>query len=171
MFSQTLPDITVTARHLRVGGWQVPCAIGRAGVTRMKREGDGATPAGRWPLRKGFFRADRLPPPDCPGLVFEPILPRWGWCDAPDDPRYNRAVNLPYPASAERLWRGDPLYDVVLVMGYNDRPPIPGQGSAIFLHVARPNYGPTEGCVALAQPHLRSLLGRLRQGMCVSIIL
>ena len=86
------------------------------------------------------------------------IRPRDGWCDAPADRNYNRPVRHPYPASAERLWRADGLYDVVVVLGYNDRPRVRGRGSAIFMHVARPGYAPTEGCIALARPHLLRVL-------------
>ena len=81
-----------------------------------------------------------------------------GWCDAPTDRNYNRPVRLPYPASAERLWREDELYDVVVVLGHNDCPRTKGRGSAIFMHVAKPGYAPTEGCIALALPHLLRLL-------------
>jgi L,D-peptidoglycan transpeptidase YkuD (ErfK/YbiS/YcfS/YnhG family) len=67
-------------------------------------------------------------------------------------------VRHPYPASAERLWRQDELYDIVAVLGYNDVPRIRGRGSAIFMHVARPDLAPTEGCIALARAHLLRLL-------------
>jgi L,D-peptidoglycan transpeptidase YkuD (ErfK/YbiS/YcfS/YnhG family) len=83
-----------------------------------------------------------------------------GWCDAPADPQYNRLVQLPYPASAESLWRSDHLYDIIAVLGYNDDPVVPGRGSAIFLHVARANYGPTAGCVAFAKENLIEILAR-----------
>ena len=133
------------------------CAIGRGGVRRDKREGDGATPAGTWPLRRVFYRSDR-------GVAPETLLPilvigeNDGWCDDPDDRHYNRPVVLPYAARYERLWRDDAIYDIVVILGHNDEPPVPGKGSAIFLHVARPDYGPTEGCVALAEPDLRHFL-------------
>ena len=129
------------------------CAIGRGGYTRSKQEGDGATPVGTWPVREGFYRADRIAPPET-ALPMRPIGRDDGWCDDPGDPRYNRPVTLPFAASHETLWREDHLYDLVIVLGYNDDPPVPGRGSAIFMHVARPDYGPTEGCVALAPPDL-----------------
>ncbi|HSR72767.1 MAG TPA: L,D-transpeptidase family protein [Kiloniellales bacterium] len=137
------------------------CAVGRAGVRPDKREGDGATPAGAWPLRSGFYRADRIARPESK-LSFEPISPEAGWCDDPADPAYNRLVTRPHPGRHEALWRDDGLYDLVVVLGYNDAPPVPGHGSAIFLHVARPDWGPTEGCVALALPDLLSYLTLIR---------
>jgi L,D-peptidoglycan transpeptidase YkuD (ErfK/YbiS/YcfS/YnhG family) len=136
-----------------------PCALGRAGIVpaTAKREGDGGTPEGPLPLRRLLFRADRLARPAC-AVPAEPIAPDDGWCDAPDDPAYNRMVRLPFAASHERLWREDALYDLVGVLGWNDDPPAPGRGSAIFLHLARPDLSATEGCVALA---LRDLLAVL----------
>ena len=97
------------------------------------------------------------------------ITPASGWCDAADDPSYNRPVPLPWRSSAERLWRDDDLYDLLVPLGYNDSPPRPGAGSAIFLHAARPGLTPTEGCIALRQPDLRQLLRRLDKGWHLTV--
>lgn len=152
------------------GGRFLRCALGRSGITPAadKREGDGATPAGVWPMREAWWRADRLPRPDT-ALPLLPITPQSGWCDAPADPAYNRAVSLPYPASAEALWREDGVYDLVVVLGYNDDPVVPGHGSAIFLHIARPDYSPTEGCVALAREDVLAVLSAARPGDVLQI--
>jgi L,D-peptidoglycan transpeptidase YkuD (ErfK/YbiS/YcfS/YnhG family) len=107
-----------------------------------------------------LYRPDRMACPQT-GLPVEALKRDDGWCDAPGDPNYNRAVKLPYPASAESLWRDDRLYDVVALLGFNDAPVVDGAGSAIFLHVAREDYGPTEGCVALALPDLLRVLKTL----------
>ena len=141
-------------------GRTVRAAFGRSGVIAAadKREGDGATPLGAWPLRRVWWRADRLSSAPATALPLRAIAPEDGWCDAPDDPAYNRPVRLPYRASAEVMQRQDGLYDVVVELGHNDDPPVPGLGSAIFLHVARPDFGPTQGCVALALPDLLDLL-------------
>ncbi len=136
-------------------GWR--CAIGRAGVRHDKREGDGATPAGVWPLRRVLYRPDRSNAPET-ALPVAPMTPDDGWCDDPAHPDYNRPVKLPHPARHERMWRDDRLYDLVVVLGHNDDPVIPGAGSAVFLHVAADDYAPTEGCVALADDDLRQLL-------------
>ena len=142
-----------------------PCSLGSAGVkvSHLKTEGDGASPAGVWPLRRVLYRPDRVREPDT-GLPVAAIAPDDGWCDAPDDPAYNRQVKLPYPASAEALWRDDEIYDLVVVLGHNDSPVVPGAGSAIFLHLARPDYAPTQGCVALAAGDLEDLLHQARPG-------
>ena len=112
-------------------------------------------------MRAVLYRPDRMRRPRTP-LPVRAIRRHDGWCDASADRNYNRPVRLPYPASAERLWREDALYDVVVVLDYNERPRVRGRGSAIFMHVARPGYAPTEGCIALARAHLLRLLERLR---------
>ena len=142
-------------------GREYRCAIGHGGIAARKREGDGATPSGRFPLRSVLYRADRVDRPRT-GLPREAIAPGDGWCDAPGDPRYNRPVSHPYRASAERLWRADGCYDLLAVIGFNDDPVVDGAGSAIFLHVARHDYAPTEGCVALALGDLRAVLAEWR---------
>lgn len=127
----------------------------------MKREGDGATPRGRWPVREAFFRADRLGVRPATQLPLRGLAPHDGWCDAPGDRNYNRPIRHPYPASAERLWRQDGLYDLVIVVGYNDRPRMRCGGSAIFIHAAREGscgLEPTRGCVALRFNDLKRLL-------------
>jgi L,D-peptidoglycan transpeptidase YkuD (ErfK/YbiS/YcfS/YnhG family) len=137
----------------RFGDARVRCALGPAGLVHDKREGDGATPIGAWPCRWLYFRPDRLAAPPT-GLRRVALSPGDGWCDAPLDPHYNRPVRLPYPASAEALWREDGVYDLIVPLGYNDAPVEPGRGSAIFLHLARPDYAPTQGCVALSRADL-----------------
>ena len=138
---------------------EVRCALGRGGVVSAgeKREGDGATPLGVWPLRRVLWRPDRLPRP-ATALPTAAIAPADGWSDDPADPLYNRPVSHPHPHSAERLWREDELYDVVVVLGHNDDPPLPGLGSAVFLHCAKPGLPPTEGCVALRRDDLLAML-------------
>jgi L,D-peptidoglycan transpeptidase YkuD (ErfK/YbiS/YcfS/YnhG family) len=141
--------------HLGDQVW--PCAIGKSGMIREKREGDGATPVGCWPMRRVLFRPDRVAAP-VTALPVAPLTPDDGWCDDPDDRCYNQAVRLPYAGRHERLWREDGLYDILVVLGHNDSPPVVGYGSAIFLHVAALDFAPTEGCVALAMNDLIAVL-------------
>jgi L,D-peptidoglycan transpeptidase YkuD (ErfK/YbiS/YcfS/YnhG family) len=156
--------------RLQLDGGMVRCAIGKGGVVPAdeKREGDGKSPLGVWPLRRALYRPDRGPAP-ATGLPVAPIGPDDGWCDDPADPAYNRPVTLPYPASAERLWREDAVYDLIVVLGHNDDPPVAALGSAIFLHLARPDFSGTEGCVALARPDLLALLAAAEPGDAVQI--
>ena len=137
------------------------CALGRAGPRERKHEGDGATPAGVLALRRVLYRADRVAKPRA-AVPREPIGAQDGWCDDPSHADYNRQVRLPHPGRCEELWRRDGLYDVVGVLGWNDAPVVGGRGSAIFLHVARGDYAPTEGCVALV---LADLLAVLQAGV------
>ena len=133
------------------------CALGRGGISTVKKEGDGATPTGLYPLLRLYWRTDKV-------ASIHSDLPRQtisaddGWCDDPKHPSYNRAVKLPFGASHEKMWRDDDLYDLVIEIGHNNNPVIPGAGSAVFIHVATPDYAPTEGCIALAKNDLRTLL-------------
>ena len=152
-----------TRGRLRCGWLALPCSLGRSGRSVAKREGDGATPSGRWRLREVLYRPDRVARPST-GLPVRPIRALDGWCDAIGDRNYNRAVRHPYPASAETLWRADALYDVVVVVSYNEQPRVQGRGSAIFLHIERPDRGPTAGCVAVTLCDMRRLLAVLGPG-------
>nr|WP_123691307.1 L,D-transpeptidase family protein [Stella humosa] len=145
--------------HLTVAGRRLRCAIGRGGIRPDKQEGDGATPVGRFALRRLLYRPDRHPDPRT-GLPTVAIAREDGWCDDPGHADYNQPVALPHPARHERMWREDDLYDLVVVIGHNDSPVEPGAGSAVFIHIARENYAPTEGCVALAPADLLWLLER-----------
>lgn len=163
--------VSASARTIALpDGRAVPCSIGRSGAVAAadKREGDGATPLGVWPIRTVLFRPGRAAPPA--GL----LLPwRWtgaedGWSDDPADPAYNRPVRHPHAFSAERLAREDGLYDVIVTLGHNEAPVVPGAGSAIFLHCWADGR-PTEGCVAIEKPTLLALLPMLRPGDAVAI--
>ena len=155
----TLPGDRRRGR-LVAGPLVVPCALGRGGTVRNKREGDGGTPVGRFRLLAAAFRPDRGCRPRTL-LPLKAIRPEDGWCDDPRDRRYNRPIRLPDPAGHERMWREDGLYDLVLDLACNRGPIRRGRGSAIFLHLAQPGFRPTEGCVAVDRAVLRRLLARL----------
>lgn len=159
-------DLIVTADgpglatgRLEYAGKTFPCTLGRAGIVAAatKTEGDGATPAGTWPLREVYYRADRLPAPKT-ALPVLPLAPDFGWCEMPDHPDYNKRVSLPHPAATDRMTRDDHLYDIVVVVGYNDNPVIPGKGSAIFIHLPRLDFSATAGCVGVKLEHLTEIL-------------
>lgn len=156
--------LTVTAPdRLACGGQVYRCVLGRGGVVLDKTEGDGGTPSGTYPLRRVLYRPDRLERP-ATGLPVEQLRPDMGWCDDPAHPDYNRQVNLPFDGRNEALWRDDEVYDLIMIPGHNDNPTVSGKGSAIFMHVARPDYTPTEGCVALARKHLLEVLAACGPG-------
>ena len=143
-------------------------AVGRSGIGVKHAEGDGLTPIGTYPLRRLLYRADRVTRPRS-RLPIAAIATNDGWCDAPMNPKYNQPVKRPYRAGSEALWRTDHLYDLFAVIGYNDTPVVAGKGSAIFLHVARPAFTATEGCVAIALADLEELVALLGPGDTITI--
>lgn len=147
----------------------VKCALGKNGVSASKHEGDGTTPAGAFPIREVWYRADRLPKPETV-LPCHAITPTDGWADDPQGPHYNQHLTLPSSERHEDLWREDGIYDVFAVIGYNDAPAKPGLGSAIFLHIAREGYPPTDGCVAVALSDLLAILRTLEVGSEIVIL-
>lgn len=157
-----------TRGALRFHRLTLPVALGRGGIKANKREGDGATPRGRFRLLRLWWRADRLPRP-ATRLPARRIRPNDGWCEDPDDRRYNRPVKLAPESNADRLWRDDRLYDFIVELDHNTHPRIKNRGSAVFIHVARPGLTPTAGCVALPAKELRNLLARLPRGALIDI--
>jgi L,D-peptidoglycan transpeptidase YkuD (ErfK/YbiS/YcfS/YnhG family) len=167
-------DVTVTPLAIGRGeiSWSdrsYACTLGRGGVRRDKREGDGATPVGRFAFRRLLWRPDRFDVAPRTALPTRALTQDDGWCDWPEDPLYNRPVRLPYPARHERLWRDDALYDLIVILGHNDDPVVPHAGSAVFMHLARADGGPTDGCIGLARADLLDLLARLDPASTIAI--
>jgi L,D-peptidoglycan transpeptidase YkuD (ErfK/YbiS/YcfS/YnhG family) len=163
----TLPVIHVRAKPanqsqgvLRAGPLSLPVALGRGGIKANKREGDGATPRGTFRLRRLWWRDGRHPRP-ATLLPVTRIKPDDGWCEDPSDRHYNQRIKVPPKSKADRLARLDNLYDFIIELDHNTRPRVAGRGSAVFIHVARPGFAPTAGCVALDIKALRRLLARL----------
>jgi L,D-peptidoglycan transpeptidase YkuD (ErfK/YbiS/YcfS/YnhG family) len=145
---------------LRVAGQLIPVALGRGGILADKREGDGGTPRGTFRPRRLWWRADRHPRPRTL-LPVRSIGPADAWCEDPTDRRYNRPIRLGGGTAGDRLRRDDQLYDFIIEIDHNTRPRVAGRGSAVFLHLARPHFGPTAGCVAMTRPAMLRLLRRL----------
>lgn len=168
--------VDTTAKTLRFIDEEIPCVIGRGGAcpADVKREGDGRTPLGVWPIRGVLLRPGRAV------LATTPAIPwRWtracdGWSDDSGDPAYNRPVLLPRSFSHERLQRENEAYDIIVVLGHNDTPPVPGLGSAIFWHIwvqgADGAPKPTEGCVAVSRENMHRLVPMLQPGMTMEIL-
>jgi len=158
LYSENMASINVSSSgEVEFLGKTYKGALGKSGVVRNKKEGDLATPVGCFQIREIFYRSDRLSKPETV-LPVRPLEKNDGWCDDIENSSYNKLVKLPYDADHERMWREDHLYDIVVVLGYNDEPVISGKGSGIFMHVAREAYSPTVGCVALAQTDLLEIL-------------
>ena len=154
-------DLVLTPTGLRLGSLRFPCTIGRSGLTRDKREGDGTTPRGTHRITGMLFRPDRMTPP---APWARPIGPGDLWSDDVNDPEYNQPVRAPHPFSHEYLRRPDPLYDLILLTDWNWPRARPGGGSAIFIHQWRRPGFPTEGCIALRREHLHRLAARIAPG-------
>ncbi|WOI53218.1 L,D-transpeptidase [Parvularcula sp. LCG005] len=175
----SLLTITVTAQPaatdatLSAGPYTIPAKLGRAGLVpegAEKKEGDGATPQGRFALRQVYYRPDRMPRPRT-DLTVMPLKPDDLWCDDPAHVLYNRPVSTPFAASHEDMWREDRCYDIVIVLDQNLTRPVPGAGSAIFFHLTTNDHqpGPTEGCVAIAPTDMMRLLPHLSRGVVMEI--
>ena len=153
---------------LAAGPVRIACALGPAGIVRLKREGDRGTPAGRFPLLWAYYRPDRWRAL-AGGVALKPLRPDQGWSENPASPRYNRPVRLPAADCTDRMWREDRLYDLVFVLDQNFSRRAKGKGSAIFFHLARPGLTPTAGCVAIAPADMRRLAPRLARNCVMDI--
>ena len=165
--SPPLSSVTVRAAAgqrtrgwLTAGGQTIPVALGRGGIRANKREGDGGTPRGTFRPLRLWWRADRHPRPS----TFLPVCaigPEDAWCEDPSDRHYNQPIRLDSKQGGDRLRRNDHLYDFIIEIDHNTKPRIAGRGSAIFLHLARPNFSPTSGCVSMTKGAMLRLLKRL----------
>lgn len=153
---------------LTAGPFRIPCALGPAGLVRIKREGDGGTPFGRFRLLWGYYRPDRKRP-SAGGVPLKAMRRDQGWCEDPSSPRYNRPVRLPAPDVTDRMWRADHLYDLTFVLDQNFSTRAKGAGSAIFFHLAREGLAPTAGCVAISARDMHKLAPRLGRGAVMAI--
>ena len=156
-------DLVVGPWGARFLGRRFACSIGRGGIVpaAAKREGDGASPAGVWALTGLYWRADRGRRP-ATALAATPLGPQQGWAEALEDPAYNRPIRHPHPFPADRMARGDRLYDICVITSHNTNPVAPGAGSAIFVHLWRRPRWPTAGCIAFRRPDLAWILARWR---------
>jgi L,D-peptidoglycan transpeptidase YkuD (ErfK/YbiS/YcfS/YnhG family) len=154
-------DLVVGPWGARFLGRRFPCSHGWGGIlpAAEKAEGDGASPAGAWRLLWLYWRADRGLRP-CAGLHAMPLGPQQGWAETPVDPAYNRPVRHPHAYPADRMTRGDPLYDICAITDHNSDPVVPGAGSAIFVHLWRRPRWPTAGCIAFRRRDLEWILAR-----------
>jgi L,D-peptidoglycan transpeptidase YkuD (ErfK/YbiS/YcfS/YnhG family) len=153
---------------LSVGPQFIKVAIGRGGIKANKREGDGATPTGRYRLVRLWWRSDRFPRPRTM-LPAKPITAADGWCEDPGDRRYNQPIRMLPGQPGDRLQRVDALYDLIIEIDHNQRPRISGRGSAVFIHVARADMTPTAGCVSMPAETLRRLVSRLGPRTTITI--
>ena len=150
-------SIRVKKNYLIFKDKQFKCSIGKSGFSKNKKEGDGCTPVGTFYIENVYYRADKIKSLET-NINKVKIKKIDGWCDDPSQKEYNQLIHFPYDFSAEELYREDSVYNIVCVLNYNTNPVKPGIGSAIFIHVAKEGYKPTEGCIALKQEDLIFLL-------------
>ena len=162
---------TATTGTLKIGDHVFPCTLGRGGVIAAadKVEGDGKTPLGTYPLRRVLYRADKTTRP-VTQLPVEVLTPETGWCEDPTHADYNKQVTLPHASVVDKMTREDDLYDYVVIIGHNDAPVVPGAGSAIFMHLARPDFTPTAGCVGLRRDDLLRVLSLCDADSTISVL-
>ena len=153
---------------IKVANKTYKCSIGKGGVSTNKKEGDGCSPVGTFPLSLVLYRQDRLPPPKT-SLPLLPIRENYGWCDDPQHKDYNTLITTPHDGTFEHLWRHDQIYDIIVVIDYNVDPVVPYKGSAIFMHLTSRNSLPTEGCVALKREAMLEILSKAAPGAGIDI--
>ena len=154
-------NIRLKRNYLYYLNFKIKCALGKNGITKNKQEGDLKTPKGIFKLKKVFYRRDRI-------KSFKSRIKKYcikkniGWCDDPNSKYYNREIRFPFNGTAEKLWRKDNIYDLIIVINYNLNPIIKNKGSAIFLHICKKNYAPTKGCVAINKKDMINLLVNIK---------
>ena len=132
------------------------CAIGKKGINSKKKEGDFCTPKGIFSIKNLYYRSDRLTKPETK-ITVKKIKKHMGWCNDPKNKKYNSLIRINKKIRHEKMYRKDHKYDLVIVINYNLKKPIPYKGSAIFIHLTK-NYKPTAGCIALKKKDLLILL-------------
>ena len=154
--------------YLKYTKLKFKCALGKAGIGKKKREGDNVTPTGTFKIVKIYYRRDRVKKISSKLRLIE-ITKNMGWCDDPNSKNYNKLINLPSKYSHEKLFKKNNIYNVIVVLNYNMKPVIKNKGSAIFIHIAKKNYQPTQGCIALKKNDLLKLLSKIRKNIKIKI--
>ena len=153
-------NIKLKNKFLYFDKYKIKCAIGKRGIAIKKTEGDNKTPAGIYKFKSIFYREDRIPEIKTK-LRKIAIKKNMGWCDDVNSKKYNKLIEFPFNFRAEKLWFKRNLYDVIIVINYNTNPIIKKKGSAIFLHIAKKNYAPTKGCIAISKKDIIYLVGKI----------
>ncbi len=160
--------IFIKNKNLFIDNYRVKCAIGKRGIGNKKKEGDKITPKGKFRIKIILYRKDRVP--YFKSKIFKlPIKRNMGWCDDPKSNKYNKLIRFPFKHGAEKLYREDNTYDIILVLNYNSNPIRKGKGSAIFIHVSRKNYKNTLGCIAVSKGDLKKIIKKINKSTIVNI--
>ncbi len=155
-------------KFLNYSNYRVKCAIGKRGISSFKKEGDLTTPRGKFKIKALFYRKDRIKKLKTK-LKKIVIKKDMGWCDDPKSKKYNKLIRFPFAQSAEKFFRKDNIYDLIIVLSYNMHPVKKNKGSAIFIHVAKKKIVPTKGCIAINKKELLKLLEFIKKTSLVKI--
>ena len=161
-------NIKINKNYLLYKGYRLKCCVGKSGIKKVKKEGDLATPQGTFKLGFLYYRRDRIKLPTCK-IKKKIIKKNMGWCNDSRSNKYNRQINFPYNYSSEKLYKKENVYDLFLLIKYNTRPVIKEKGSAIFLHIAKKNYQPTQGCVAISKKDFLKILPLINNKTSIAI--
>ena len=161
-------NIKLKGKYLYYLKYKIKCSIGKEGITKDKKEGDLKTPKGKFKLKFIFYRKDKI---KILKTSFKKVAIKksMGWCDDVKSKKYNKLISFPFKFSAEKLWRKDNIYDVVIILNYNLSPVKKNKGSAIFLHIAKKNYNPTKGCIAINKKDMLNLTANLKKNSAIII--
>ena len=162
-------NIKINKNHLLYKGYKLKCCVGKSGVKKAKKEGDLATPKGTFKLGLLYYRKDRIKLPKCK-IKKKIIRKNMGWCNDSKSDKYNKEINFPYKYSSEKLYKKENIYDLFLLIKYNTNPIIKKKGSAIFLHISKKNYQPTQGCVAISKKDFLKILSLIDGKTSITII-
>ena len=153
-------NIKLVNKFLYLGKYKLRCAIGKRGITCKKKEGDQKTPDGDFRFKSIFYRKDRINNLKT-SMMKKIIKKNMGWCDDSSSKYYNKLIRFPFKKSAEKMWLKDRIYDILIIIDYNLKPVIKNKGSAIFLHIAKKNYSPTKGCIAINKKDILFLISKI----------
>ena len=161
--------ILIKNKSLTYNNYKVKCAVGKRGIGAKKKEGDLITPKGSYKIKGILYRPDKVKNLN---TKFEKkaINKKMGWCDDPKSKKYNQLIKLPFKFNFEKLYRNDDIYDIVFVLSFNTNPIIKNKGSAIFIHIAKRNYSPTKGCVAIKKDDIKKLAREINRKTIVKIL-
>ena len=153
-------NIRLINKFLYFDNYKLRCTIGKRGITNNKKEGDLKTPKGNFLFKSIFYRKDKIS--NLKSALNKKIIKKnMGWCNDPGSKHYNKLIYFPFKESAEKLWLAKRVYDVIVVINCNLKPVIKNKGSAIFLHIAKKNYSPTKGCVAINKKDMLFLITKI----------
>jgi len=144
-------------RFLLYHNYKIKCAVGKKGIANNKIEGDLSTPKGAFSLDCLYYRRDKNRHIKC-NIKKKIIKKNMGWCNDPRSKKYNCQINLPSKFTAEKLFRNDRIYDLLININYNKRPTVKNKGSAIFLHLSDKKFKPTAGCIAILKKDFLKIL-------------